>query len=262
MTTRRRPTLAAAGPNVRQLSARRRATRTRLLDAAQRVFVARGIVAATVEEICDAAGFTRGAFYSNFTDKDALIEAVLLRESDAILEVLTRLGDTPEVGLHDSAAAPVSPVDESVDLGEVLTQFFRAQPLGRDHYLLHTELRLTAMRDPSAQDLFSELTARQWSRMSQAVLALLRRVGREPTVPIEDLIELLYGILERSTARALIEDEAVDALARRLLPPVISALTTPIPSPIPSPSTPSTTSASGTSSTPSDEAVAQVPALH
>lgn len=257
MTTRRPPTLAAAGPNVRQLSARRLATRTRLLDAAQRVFIERGIFASTVEEICDAAGFTRGAFYSNFADKEALIEAVLLRESEAILGVLARLADAPEAALRDTAVRPVPASHRSVgaghpagggiaspgsggslasgtpsgsdDLSEVLTQFFRAQPLGRDHYLLHTELRLAAMRDPGAHDMFHELSARQWSRMSQAVLALLRRIGREPTVPIEDLIELLYGILERSTARALIEDdEEVDALARRLLPTVVGALTAPI----------------------------------
>lgn len=72
------------------------------------------------------------------------------------------------------------------------------------------------MRDPGAHEIFHELSARQWRRMSQAVLALLRRVGREPIIPIEDLIELLYGILERSTARALIEDdEEVDALVSR-----------------------------------------------
>ncbi len=256
MTARRPPTLAAAGPNVRQLSARRLATRTRLLDAAQRVFVERGIFAATVEEICDAAGFTRGAFYSNFADKEALIEAVLLRESDSILQVLTRLADSPEASPSGSESArstmrdgPVSrvpaaprrataPARESAatpegadvdEVGEVLSQFFRAQPLGREHYLLHTELRLAAMRDPGAHEIFHELSARQWRRMSQAVLALLRRVGREPIIPIEDLIELLYGILERSTARALIEDdEEVDALARRLLPPVVAALTAPI----------------------------------
>jgi AcrR family transcriptional regulator len=37
-----------------------------MLDAAFEVFAARGFGRATVEEVCDAAGYTRGAFYSNF----------------------------------------------------------------------------------------------------------------------------------------------------------------------------------------------------
>lgn len=228
MTSRRWAPLVAAGPNVRQLSARRLATRTRLLDAARRVFVDRGVFAATVEEICDAAGFTRGAFYSNFSDKDSLIEAVLLRESDAILEILTELAEHAGAG-SDSPASGICAGSGGDDLGEVLAQFFAAQPLGREHYLIHTELRLAAMRDPGAHVFFNEISARQWSRMADAVLVTLRRAGLEPTVPTEDLVEILYGILERSTVRALVEDVTdVDLLARRLLPTVLAALTRPV----------------------------------
>jgi AcrR family transcriptional regulator len=55
----------------------RDATRERLFEAAARVFEARGIGAASVEAIAVAAGFTRGAFYSNFASKDELIVAML-----------------------------------------------------------------------------------------------------------------------------------------------------------------------------------------
>jgi AcrR family transcriptional regulator len=55
----------------------RDATRERLFEAAARVFEARGIGAASVEAIAAAAGFTRGAFYSNFASKDELIVAML-----------------------------------------------------------------------------------------------------------------------------------------------------------------------------------------
>lgn len=215
MTRRSARMLAAAGPNVRQLSARRQATRTRLLDAAQRVFIARGVFAATVEEICDAAGFTRGAFYSNFTDKDAIIEAVLHREGDEILDTLAQLS-TRAAGSCD-------------DLPAVLAQYFSAQPLGRVHYLLHTELRLAAMRDPRAHAMFIELSTRQWQRTVEAVLAVLRRAGREPAVPAEDLIDVLYGVVERSAVRSLIDgDDDGDALARRTLPAILEALTRPV----------------------------------
>ena len=54
-------------------------TRAALLDAAGAVFVERGFQGASVEAIAERAGFTRGAFYSNFASKDELF-AELLQE--------------------------------------------------------------------------------------------------------------------------------------------------------------------------------------
>src|SRR5215471_20575779 len=52
-------------------------TRDKLFEAAARVFEDQGISAASIEAIAAAAGFTRGAFYSNFDSKDELIVAML-----------------------------------------------------------------------------------------------------------------------------------------------------------------------------------------
>jgi AcrR family transcriptional regulator len=54
-------------------------TREALLDAAGRVFVERGFQGASVEAIAAEAGYTRGAFYSNFRSKEDLF-AELLQE--------------------------------------------------------------------------------------------------------------------------------------------------------------------------------------
>src|ERR1700704_5944630 len=51
-------------------------TREKLLEAAARVFEEQGIGGASIETIAAAAGFTRGAFYSNFKSKDELIIAM------------------------------------------------------------------------------------------------------------------------------------------------------------------------------------------
>ena len=52
-------------------------TREKLFEAAARVFEEQGINAASIETIAAAAGFTRGAFYSNFESKEELIFAML-----------------------------------------------------------------------------------------------------------------------------------------------------------------------------------------
>jgi len=49
----------------------------KLFEAAARVFEEQGIGGASIEAIAAAAGFTRGAFYSNFRSKDELIIAML-----------------------------------------------------------------------------------------------------------------------------------------------------------------------------------------
>jgi AcrR family transcriptional regulator len=56
---------------------RKERTRADLLRAARRVFVRRGFHRASLDEIAEEAGYTKGAVYSNFADKDALFLAVL-----------------------------------------------------------------------------------------------------------------------------------------------------------------------------------------
>jgi len=57
----------------------REQTRARLLDAAEELFAERGIAATPIEDIAERAGYSRGAFYSNFDDKDAIVMAILER---------------------------------------------------------------------------------------------------------------------------------------------------------------------------------------
>lgn len=61
---------------------RRAQTTRRLLDAAAEVFARRGFRAATIDDIADAAGYTKGAVYANFPGKEALFLALLDRHLD------------------------------------------------------------------------------------------------------------------------------------------------------------------------------------
>jgi|GEM_PF-2550832 AcrR family transcriptional regulator len=51
-------------------------TRTMLLDAGLRIFAARGIEAVSLDEVAEAAGFTKGAIYRQFSSKSAFLLAV------------------------------------------------------------------------------------------------------------------------------------------------------------------------------------------
>lgn len=77
-------------PRKRLTRAERQAeTRRLLLEAAEDVFRRRGFTGSSVEEIAEQAGFTRGAFYSNFESKEALfIELLHARVYDEFRRML------------------------------------------------------------------------------------------------------------------------------------------------------------------------------
>ena len=57
-----------------RVTKRRAETRQRLLDAALLVFAEDGFGRVSVEDVCERAGYTRGAFYSNFSSLDEVEE--------------------------------------------------------------------------------------------------------------------------------------------------------------------------------------------
>lgn len=75
-------------------------TRSQLLDAAAEVFAEAGVAGASVERIVERAGYTRGAFYGHFADKDELVAALLeertRRERDEVAGLAAAEGDTWE----------------------------------------------------------------------------------------------------------------------------------------------------------------------
>ncbi|MEP9321992.1 TetR/AcrR family transcriptional regulator [Paraburkholderia phymatum] len=74
-------------------------TRERLFDAARIIFLEKGLAATSVEDIVEAAGYTRGAFYSNFCGKQELLTELLRRDRNEMLANLQDIieeGGTPE----------------------------------------------------------------------------------------------------------------------------------------------------------------------
>ena len=69
---------------------RKELTRELLFDAAIEVFARKGYHGASLDDVAEAAGFTKGAVYSNFTRKSDLFRALLERESQRRGEGLRR----------------------------------------------------------------------------------------------------------------------------------------------------------------------------
>ncbi|MHB8892934.1 MAG: TetR/AcrR family transcriptional regulator [Candidatus Limnocylindrales bacterium] len=212
------PPSAAGRPG----SARREATRQRVLDAAREVFAERGVIGGTVEDICERAGFTRGAFYSNFTDKDDVLAAVIEREHARLLEHL------------DASLALVDrEVAEATDLGAALSsivdQILRSVPVDRQLSLVQTELEIHAIRRPELARPLIEANVRFRARIAAFIDDALARHGLELTVDTADVVDAAVAVVERSVRRALLAggDADPDAMARKTLPGLLLSVARP-----------------------------------
>src|SRR5688500_5885266 len=126
-------TAMAVGGTAGRVTRRRLRTRANLLEAAFSVFAAKGFGHVSIEEVCEAAGYTRGAFYSNFAGLDELFFALYTERAELIAEQVAGALAQDGPGLDVPAA-----VDR---VTEVLL-------LDRDWLLVKTDFLVHAARDP------------------------------------------------------------------------------------------------------------------
>ncbi|MGF1426742.1 TetR/AcrR family transcriptional regulator [Kitasatospora sp. LaBMicrA B282] len=200
---------------------RRPRTRAALLEAALAVFAAHGFRAASIEQICERAGFTRGAFYSNFSSKEELFLALFDAHSE---RVIARIGT-----LVDSVDAA------QLDLAALVHLLSDVEPAERDWYLVTTEFTLHAIRDPQAAWVLAQHDARLRAELARCLTGHLARAGRTLTVDAEELARLLVAIREGGLAQSYVEPDQLPPghLERRFLTPLLTALTVPIADPSP-----------------------------
>jgi AcrR family transcriptional regulator len=79
-------------------------TRARILAAAAEVVVERGLDGASIDEITDRAGYTRGAFYSNFSSKEELFVELCTQRLDAYAREVVPLIQAAPANLRASEA--------------------------------------------------------------------------------------------------------------------------------------------------------------
>ena len=179
-------------------------TRQRLMESAERVFAEKGFYGASVEEISERAGYSRGAFYSNFEDKDELFLALFDERTDAqIAEVSELLAANPDPADFIAALR-----DRSVG---------RASQ--RTWIMLADEFWLYAMRNPKVRPKLAARERSERDAYQRAVVALHEAMGVAPPAPPE-LLALIVQALDAGFAwqqyldpETITEDTFLDALA-------------------------------------------------
>lgn len=194
----------------KRVTRRRVRTRARLLGAAFEVFAAKGFGRVSIEEVCEAAGFSRGAFYSNFATLDELFFALYRERADLI---------AAQVADALAQDGPDLDVPASVDrVTEVLL-------LDVDWLLVKTDFLVHAARDPAvAQALLDHR-----GRLREAVADRLSRARGHTELPAvlggaDGAARAVVAAYDGVTTQLLL-DRDVDA-ARGWLKQLLTALLT------------------------------------
>lgn len=155
-------------------------TREALLRAALALIPERGLDV-SLDDICDRAGYTRGAFYVHFADRDALIAAVMERVGRSVLDAL--IGAT---GHGD-------------DLASVVARFLRglstgAYPLTRAGGVRPYQLLDACARSPAVREQYVTLVREAVKRLGESLGAGQQKGTVRTDVRPEDLGMLLVTI--------------------------------------------------------------------
>ncbi len=204
-------------------SARRQRTRARLLDAAFDVFAEQGVRAASVETIAEAAGFTRGAFYSNFSSKEELFFALMEREKVMRLE---QLDSGVEQFLRPLVGAGGVELDDA-DVIRTITRILELQSDDRRWWLVQSEFLLLALRDPAISADFLRYQDSFFQELTETVVAALASARRRFTIDPEEGVRIIAELCANGEARALLSGDE-RPFAERLsqtVPAILLALT-------------------------------------
>jgi AcrR family transcriptional regulator len=170
-------------------------TRECLMHSAANVFARRGLQQASIDEVAEDAGYTKGAFYANFKNKEELFLAMLDER------FAKRIEDIEHVIADED-----SPAQKARHGGDLFVQQFRADP---DFERLFFEFSAYALRD---QDFRDELVTRyraMQDRIATALRAHGEEMGKDEGMPAEQVARIICAMGNGFALEKLLEGDAV-----------------------------------------------------
>jgi AcrR family transcriptional regulator len=192
---------------------RRQQTRDHLLAAAAQVFAERGFHGASLDEVAAVAGFTKGAVYSNFENKEGLFLALFRANYEREMEALRATLDASDV-------PPEGRLSDFVALMRDQTHLE-----GSNFGLLYQEFWLYAARNPTARRQFTQIDDEAVEALAEVIANERQRQGIEPVEPAIQaarIIEILFRgigllrVLQPEVADESLIEAAISFVARGL----------------------------------------------
>ena len=183
--------------------------RALVLSAARRVFLARGYHGATLEQIADEAGFSKGVVYSQFQGKADLFLALLEDRIEERAQENARLAEN---------------MAEGRGLPELLDHLIRADNATPGWLLLVIEFRVHAARDPELGRRYAAAHARTVEALADVLATVAERAGDEFPIAARRLAEVMLAfstgaVLEQAANPDSLEGPHLPRLMARMLEP-------------------------------------------
>ncbi len=164
---------------------RREETRELVLAAAARVFAKRGFHATSLDAIAEEAGFSRGAVYYNFADKEELFLELLDRRcAERAQDLRAVFSDTPEDDVSATSRQAQLAAQHAL---EAMT----GNPEWRALYL---EFLAHAARDTAFRRRFSKRSAEMRSALEELVIERTRPVASALEMKPEQLAVVIDAL--------------------------------------------------------------------
>jgi AcrR family transcriptional regulator len=170
-------------------------TRNLLLDAAEELFARRGLGAAALEDIADAAGYTRGAIYAHFGSKEELFLAVIERQRQRFL---------------DGFADVISSFERLSDLNlDELSMRWRELMSGDAELAaaLGYEMTLFLVRNPKARERVAAQRQETVRWLADYITDGAKRLGGSLAMPATTLARVILATNEGVTLNSHVDGE-------------------------------------------------------
>jgi AcrR family transcriptional regulator len=191
---KRRPAARLDG-RTRAARGERGNARAGLLAAAAEVFAARGYRDASVDEVAERAGYSKGAVYWHFESKDDLFLALVDERIDAPMRDMVALLESaaPE---HDMAL-------------EGSRRFVDLLSRERQLLLLELEYRSFALRDPALRRRYVSRRNRLGKALARALRVRSERLGAPVAVDFEAIATVLMSLIAGLAQQRLLQPQSV-----------------------------------------------------
>jgi len=175
-------------------------TRERLLQAAAEVFSRRGFYEASVDEVAEEAGFSKGAVYANFASKEELFLALLDRHLAAEFgQITAQFTQTNSQGEGENALQPQS----------FAAHFATHLEENRTWNVLANEFMLYALRHPTAQQQLAERYRMARNRLTTLLQERYQTENTPSTLNAEYIAWALLGLGNGLALQAYLEPGAM-----------------------------------------------------
>jgi AcrR family transcriptional regulator len=187
-------------------------TRRALIDSARHVFATRGFEGASLDEIAEEAGYTRGAIYKHFANKEGLFFAVV---------------DTFNADVLDSFAEQMDlDASSALDTRQTAATWIKALTGHQEMWALSLEFQLYEYRNPSTRR-----RAAEWHRRTRSTVAAFMEhhtaaTGITLKVPAETIAAILLTASDGFMQAAWVDADTEELFAKFLdlfLPAIIES---------------------------------------